>query len=67
LSRERWTRVRISKESLRYLYMFKAETGRPLYKILDTVIRYCYEKEEVRREIVKELSRDTEVSQLEIP
>ncbi|MEM1703662.1 MAG: hypothetical protein QXQ31_06385 [Zestosphaera sp.] len=59
--------MRVSKDSLRYLYLFKAETGRPLYVILDTVIRYCYEKEEVRREIVKELSRDTEVSQLEIP
>lgn len=57
MSRERWTRVRVSKDSLRYLYLFKAETGKPLYVILDTLIRYCYEKEEVRREIVKELSQ----------
>ncbi|MEM4621027.1 MAG: hypothetical protein QW607_12550 [Desulfurococcaceae archaeon] len=56
--RDEGTRVRIDKETMKYLYMFKGETGKPFYKILNTIIKYSYENENVRREIIRLLSSD---------
>ncbi|MEM2197289.1 MAG: hypothetical protein QW290_09440 [Sulfolobales archaeon] len=47
------TKVRVHKEALKYLYLFKAETGKPLYEILNAVVKYSYENESVRREIIR--------------
>ncbi|MEM1876949.1 MAG: hypothetical protein QXH21_09220 [Ignisphaera sp.] len=57
--RDEGTKVRVYKETLKYLYLFKAETGKPLYEILNTVIRYAYENENVRREIIRMLTSST--------
>ncbi|MEM1830531.1 MAG: hypothetical protein QXJ97_03245 [Desulfurococcaceae archaeon] len=58
--RDEGTKVRVHKEALKYLYLFKAETGKPLYEILNAVVKYSYENENARREIIRMLTSSSE-------
>lgn len=58
--KEEATKIKVYRESLKYLYLFKAETNRRLYEILNTIIKYAYENEQVRREIIRLLASKQE-------
>jgi len=53
IKRDEGTKIRVHREGLKYLYLFKAETGKPIYEILNVIIKYSYENESVRNNIIR--------------
>lgn len=54
---EKCTKVKVCGDVLKYLYLFKAETGKPLYEIVNTIVKYSYENDQIRKEIIKILAQ----------
>lgn len=51
------SRPRLSREVMKYLYLFKAETFKPFSEILSVLIPMAYEDEQFRRKVIEKLSK----------
>lgn len=51
------SRPRLNKDVMKYLYLIKAETLKPLSEIIAVIVTMVYEDEELRRRVIERLSK----------
>ncbi|MEM1907680.1 MAG: hypothetical protein QW562_07585 [Thermosphaera sp.] len=54
-SKPKLSKVYVSKETIKYLYMFKAETLKPFGAIIEAAVTAAYEDEQFRRKVIEKL------------
>lgn len=55
---EKGTRIRVQKETLKFLYLLKIETEKPIYEIVNKIVKYVYENEDIRKRIIEILKEN---------
>lgn len=55
-SKSKLSKVYVSKETIKYLYMFKAETLKPFGAIIEAAVATAYEDEQFRKKVIERLN-----------